>query len=141
MPTATLLPEEQKAERFLKALGLEVHPIPTSTSKTPEFIVDGDARGYVLEVKARGESEQWTHAIKSGDAAHQERSMGHGRWAEDVAREAVKQFRSVDAQHLRWWVLWLAIRCSASAEAMFEEAIGSLFGVRQVVYNDPHSEK
>jgi hypothetical protein len=141
MSTPTLLPEEQEAERFLKALGLEVCPVPTSTSKTPEFIVGGDARGYVLEVKARDDSEEWTRAMKSGRAAHQKRSMGYSRWAEDVAHNAVKQFHSVDAQHLRWWVLWLAIKCDASADAMVEEAIGSLFGVRQVVYHYPHSQE
>jgi hypothetical protein len=141
MPTPTLLPEEQEAERFLRERGLDVHRVPTSASKTPEFIVEGDARGYVVEVKARDDSKEWTRAMKSGRVAHQKRSMGHSRWAEDVAHDAVNQCRSVDAQHLRWWVLWLAIKCAASAEAMFEEAIGSLFGVRQVVYYDPHSRE
>lgn len=75
-----------------------------------------------------------------GRAAYQVRSLGHGRWAQDVAHTAVKQCRSVDVQHLRWWVLWIAIRCKASAETMFAEVIGSFFGVRQVVYPDPRSE-
>lgn len=141
MPTPTLLPEEQAAQRFLKAVGLEVSAVPASASKTPEFLVDGDAKGYVVEVKARRDSEEWTRAIEIGDVAHQKRSMGYGRWAEDVAREALKQFRSVDADHARWWVLWLAIRCSAIANAMFQEAFGSLFGIRQVVYYDPQSQK
>ena len=141
MPTPTLRPEEERAERFLKDLDLDVFPVPTSISKTPEFIVDGDGRGYVVEVKARDDSEEWTRAIKSGRAAHQRRSMGYSRWTEDVARRAVKQARSMDGQHSRWWVLWLAIKCAASADAMLEEAIGSLFGVRQVVYHDPHSEQ
>lgn len=134
--SSTLRPEEQEAERFLKAIGLEVFPVPASVRKTPEFLVDGDARGYVVEVKTRGDAEAWIRAMKNGAVAYQERSMGYGRWAEDAAREAVKQFRSLDARHLRWWVLWLTIRCDASAGAMFEEAIGSLFGVRQVVYYD-----
>lgn len=139
MPTPTLRPEEQEAERFLKALGLEPRPVPTSTSETPDFVIDGDARGYVVEVKARADSKEWTRAMKSGLAAHQKRSMGYSHWAKDVARKAVEQARSVDVQHLRWWVLWLAIKCEASARAMLDEAIGSLFGVRQVVYYSPHS--
>lgn len=140
MPALTLLPEELEADRLLQSLGLRVRRVPTSTSKTPEFIVDGDARGYVLEVKARDDSEEWTRAMKSGRAAHQKRSLGCGRWAEDVAGNAVKQLRSADAQHLRWWVLWLAIKCAAGADAMVDEAIGSLFGVRQVVFHGPGSE-
>jgi hypothetical protein len=140
MPVPTLLPEEQAAEQFLRELGLDVLPVPTSTSKTPDFIVDGDARGYMLEVKARKDSKRCVDAMIRGRGAYQVRSMGHGHWAQDVARNAVKQFRSVDVQHLRWWVLWIAIRCKVSAEAMFAEVIGSFFGVRQVVYPDPRSE-
>jgi hypothetical protein len=142
MPIPTLLPEEQEAEQFLKALDLTVLPVPRSTSETPEFIVDGDARGYVVEVKAREDSEKWTGEMESGQVALQQRSMGCGPWAEKVARKAVKQFRSVDAQHLRWWVLWLAIKCVASPDAMGVEAIGTLFGARTVVYcDDAHSKE
>lgn len=140
MAASSLLPEEREAKEFLEAVNLQVQPVPTSTSRSPEFIVDGDARGHVVEVKARKDSETWMRAMKRGRVAYEERSLGHSRWAEDVARTAISQFRSVDQQHSRWWVLWLAIRCQASTDAMFEEAIGSLFGVRQVVYHDPDSE-
>ena len=142
MPTPTLRPDEQEPERILKELGLRVSLVPTASSRTPDFIVDGDARGYLFEVKAREDSKTWTRAMNSGQVACQQRSMGYGRWAEDVASEAVKQFRSVDPQHLRWWVLWLAIKCVASPDAMGQESIGTLFGVRQVVYrDDAHSKE
>lgn len=141
MPPPVLLPEERDAELFLRGLGLEVRLVPTSASKTPDFLVDGDARGYVLEVKARFDSEDWSRAIENGNVAYQKRSMSYGRWAEDVASEALKQFSSADREHSRWWVLWLSIRCQASAQAMSDEAVGSLFGVRQVVYRDPCSQQ
>jgi hypothetical protein len=140
MPTPNLRADEQEAERVLKELGLRVSRVPTSSSKTPDFAVEGDARGYLFEVKARQDSEAWTRAIKRGQVAFQKRSMGYGHWAEDVASDAAKQFRSVDAQHLRWWVLWLAIQCVASPDAMAREVIGTLFGVRQVVYHDHDSK-
>jgi hypothetical protein len=140
MSTSTLLPEEQEAKQFLQDRGLDVSLVPTSSSRTPEFKVDGDGRGYLFEVKARKDSENWVHAMRLGRTAYQERSLGYGRWAADVARKAVKQFRSVDAQHQRWWVLWIAIRCSSCTEAMSDEAVGSLFGVRQVAYAEPHAE-
>ena len=141
MPTPTLRPDEQEAERILKELGLRVSVVPTASSKTPDFIVDGDARGYLVEVKAREDSEKWTRQMESGQVARQHRSMGYGLWAEDVASKAVKQFGSVDAQHLRWWVLWLAIECVASPDAMGVEAIGTLFGARTVVYCDDARSK
>jgi len=136
----TLRPDEQEAEQILKYLGLQVSRVPPATSRTPDFTAEGDTRGYLVEVKGREDSEAWIRAMKSGRVAFQKRSMGCGHWTEDVASDAVKQFRSVDAQHLRWWVLWVAIEFVASPDAMAREVIGALFGIRQVVYHDPHSK-
>lgn len=141
MPVPTLLPEEQDAERFLQGLGLHVRPVAPSTSKTPEFIVEGDGRGYVVEVKARKDPKPWLDALNRGRVASQQRSTGFGRWTRDVAHQAVKQFLSADVRHEKWWVLWIAIRCMASPGATFQEIMGSLFGVRQVVYADPISQE
>ena len=130
----TLLPEEEEAEHILSRMGLHVHRVPTtSLRKTPEFLVDGDGRGYVVEVKARADSEGWREALDRGGVAEQQRSMGYGRWTEDVARAALKQMAAADPQHRRWWILWLPISCEASPDSMMDEIIGSLFGVRQVV--------
>jgi hypothetical protein len=139
-PTSNLRAEEQEAERILRDdLGLQVSRVQTTTSKTPDFLVDGDGRGYVVEVKAREDSDEWASAINSGKVARQKRSAVYGRWTEDQARKAVKQFRSLDVQHSRWWILWLAIKCVASANAMAQQVIGTLFGVRHAIYCDSQS--
>jgi hypothetical protein len=130
---AELLPEERDAIESLSRLGLTVTPVIPGGTKTPEFLVDGDIRGYVVEVKTRRDSARWEQDLEAGKIASQERATGHGRWAPDVAREAIKQFKFPDPDHARFWVLWLFIECRASRETMFEQAIGSLFGVRQVV--------
>jgi hypothetical protein len=140
MPAPDLFPEEQRVEQFLQGLGLAVHRIALSSSKTPDFRVDGDARGYLFELKTRRDSEEWLDSLNEGEVAYQERSTCQDRWAQDGADQALRQFRSEDAQHLRWWVLWLAIRCRAAMEAMSDQAFGSLFGIRQVVYEDPQSK-
>ncbi len=88
MANSTLRPDEQEAERILTELGLQVCRVPTASSKTPDFIVDGDARGYLVEVKAREDSEKWTREMESGQVALQHRSMGYGLRAEDVASKA-----------------------------------------------------
>lgn len=136
---STLHPEEVEAQKLLEQLGLIVVPVPTAKSNTPEFLVDGDARGYAVEVKARRDMDEWKRVLRGGNVAYQKRSMGFGRWAEDVAHHALKQLEAVDPEHTRWWVLWLSIECRAGTDAMFDQAVGSLFGVRQVVYYDPDS--
>ena len=128
-----LLPEEREALEFFSHLDLTVHHIASGPRMSPEFFVDGDGRGYVVEVKARRDSKEWDRTLRAGDAAYQVRATGFGRWAEDITRKAMKQMQSADPNHARFWVLWLSIECRASRQAMFEQAIGSLFGVRQVV--------
>jgi hypothetical protein len=128
-----LLPEEKQAFDLLKNIGLKVKPVPTGKLKSPEFIVDGDDCGYVVEVKARRNSAKWKKSLREGGVALESRAIGYGRWADDVSRNALKQLRAIDQQHLRWWVIWFSIECQASGESMFQQAIGSLFGVRQIV--------
>lgn len=131
--TLQLLPEEQEAFEVLENMGLEVNPIETNESKTAEFFVDGDNRGYVIEVKSRSDSEQWKKDINSGEVAYVSRPTGYDRWAEDVSRYAIKQFKSVDSGHSRWWVTWLVAEVSSSNQVMFKQTVSSLFGVRQIV--------
>ena len=125
--------EEREAKEFLERLDVVVLPVPTGSGKTPEFLVDGDARGYVVEVKARNESHDWLREAIAGGIAEQSRPTGYDRWVEDVSRYALKQFRAIDPNHERFWVVWISIRATASATEMLEQTIGSLFGVRQVV--------
>lgn len=127
-----LRPEEKYAKRFFEALNLSVLTVPTGAAKTPEFLVNGDRSGYVVEVKARRDSEEWLRATKAGELAYESRPTGFGRWAEDVARAALKQLVSADPGHSRFWILWLSIECE-SPGAMLDQAVGTLFGVRHVV--------
>ncbi len=136
-----LLPEEHEAKQLLEKLGLTVYPVPASPSKSPDFIVDNDARGYTMEVKTRIDSKEWTQTIAKGEPALQERLMSYGRWTEDVAHKALKQFSTTDPWHLSWWVLWLTNKSHLSSNDMLEATIGSLFGVRQVVYYNQNSKE
>lgn len=129
-----LTPDERKAFDFLSAFNeLEVKPIPEKEFPTADFLVTGDGCGYVVEVKSREDDKEWKRILRAGEVAYKERSLGWSRWAEDVAREALKQIEAVDPDHNRWWILWLSIDCFAAKNTMFEQAISSLFGVRQAV--------
>lgn len=133
MDKSQLLPEEQEAFNILSNAGLEVNIVPTSKKETPEFIIDSDGCGYVVEVKTRRDAKEWEKSLSEKGEAFESRSISFGRWALDVARKALKQLKTVDPKHERWWVLWFSIECKASTESMFQQAIGTLFGVRQVL--------
>jgi hypothetical protein len=133
--------EEQEARRFFEeGLGLTVTRVPSAPSKTPDFLVDGEQPGYVLEVKSRFDDEGFLKELHRGFTAVHSRSLGHDRWTEDNARRARKQLMHGDPTHERFWVLWVAVECLSSTEAMFNQVIGTLYGVRQVAYWDEVSQ-
>jgi hypothetical protein len=126
--------EEREAKDFFEGLGLTVAVVPRGSERTAEFLVDGDGRGYAVEVKARLDSAEWRKAIHAGEVALQSRPIGWGSWAEEVVRKgALKQLAAVDPEHRRWWVVWFAVQAQAARSAMGEQVFGSLFGVRQVI--------
>jgi hypothetical protein len=58
------------------------------------------------------------------------------RWAVDVAHNAEKQMLTLDPAGVRWWVLWLGVQNELAAGAVFDQIVGSLYGVREVAYWD-----
>ncbi len=134
-------PSEKSARCFLAdALGVKVTVIATRDSKSPDFLIDGDPTGYLIEEKSRQNDPEYMRALRSGGDTEIARSLGHDRWAMDVSRKAVKQFRTEDPSHRRFWILWLSVDSLGLKEAMWTQAIGSLFGVRQIVYFEGESE-
>jgi hypothetical protein len=133
--------EEQEARRFFEAgLGLKVMRVPSAKSKTSDFLIDGEQPGYVLEVKSRFDDESFLRELERGDTAVRSRALGHDRWAVDQARSAHKQLAGSDPTRERFWVLWYAVECLSSTEAMFNQVIGTLYGIRQVAYWDETSQ-
>ena len=133
--------KEQEARRFFEeGLGLIVTRVPSTTSKTPDFLIDGEQPGYVLEVKSRCDDESFLKELEHGSTAVRSRVLGHDRWAVDQARSARKQLICSDPTRERFWVLWFAVECLSSTEAMFNQVIGTLYGIRQVAYWDEVSQ-
>ena len=128
--------EEVEARRFFKALGLVVQRVSESSSKTPEFLVDGDEFGYVVKVKSRFDEEEYKKNFRAGKIAFKIRSTGYDRWTEDIARYAIKQMESIDPNQSRFWILWISVECQAARDTMFDQIVGSLFGIRQICYWD-----
>lgn len=128
-----LYPEEQFAKDFLENIGLNVTPVPTGTKKTPEFIVTNDQYDYVVEVKSRKDAEGWEKDLVTKNIAEEVRPMAYDRWVTDVAAKAIKQMKQRDPKKESIWILWLSIDCNAATDTMFNQAISSLFGAREVV--------
>jgi len=133
--------EEREARRFFeKGLGLKITRVPSATQKTPDFLIDGEQPGYLLEVKSRFDDEGFSKELERGYTEVRSRALGHDRWAVDNARRARKQLISSDPTRERFWVLWFGVECLSSTEAMFDQVIGTLYGVRQVMYWDEASQ-
>jgi len=130
---------ENAAERDIRTffetdLGLSVHRIPTSAARTPDFLVDGDPPGYILEVKGRFDDKESRARFNSGGIVSGSESIGWAPWTADTLRNARHQFASFDPQHQRIWIPCFVVRRSFAVEAVFDQVIGTLYGVRQVAY-------
>jgi len=68
---------EWAAKEVLTRLCFDVHEVPRNSGKTPDFIVDGDDPGYVVEVASRYLPEQaWTEPV----TIDQTRDRRIGEW-------------------------------------------------------------
>lgn len=126
-------------QALLEKMNLRVQALPEGDVRTPDFVVDGDERGYLVEIKTRFDDAHYNKALREENVALQSRSMGFSKWTDNVVHEAVHQFAEFDKDHSRWWVPWIMIRCKAARQAMFLQVLGSLFGVRQIVYTEGES--
>lgn len=89
--------EDREARRFFEeGLGLTVTRVPTAKAQTPDFLIDGEQPGYVLEIKSRFDDESFSKELERGYTAVRSRSLGHDRWTVDQARGARKQLMSSD---------------------------------------------
>ena len=92
-------PQEKEARRFFEE-GLHhiVVSVPSATLKTPDFLVDGETPGYVVEVKSRFDDKDFLEELELGATAVRRRALGHARWTEDNARSARKQMLRGDGK-------------------------------------------
>ena len=75
--------EEQEARRFFEeGLGLTVTRVPSAKPKTPDFLIDGEQPGYVLEVKFRFDDENFLKELERGYRPCQRR----GSWSVSVTK-------------------------------------------------------
>ena len=129
--------EEVEVRAFFETdLGLVVTRIPESSVPTPDFLIDGDGPGYLVEVKGRFDDRKSKAAFAAGKFASGAESLGWAPWTSNTVRNARNQLVSWDPAHERLWVLCFVIRRSHAIEAVFNQVIGSLYGVRQVAYWD-----
>ena len=116
---------------FFNRLGLNASAIPETQSQTPDILVSGDTRGFLVEIKTRQDSDEWSRALKSG-VAETSIPWGAGPWAFTQAAKAYRQFNDFDPQHESLWLIWLSVRREALSHDAFDQIVDSLLGVRHV---------
>jgi hypothetical protein len=125
--------EEQEIRTFFECeLGLAVTRVPTSAARSADFLVDGDGPGYVLEIKGRFDDKESRTALEAGQVVFGAESLGWAAWTANTLRSSRHQFTSSDPTHNRLWVPCFVVRRSFATEAVFDQVIGTLYGVRQV---------
>ncbi len=128
--------EEKEARRFFEVIPLTVTRIATATTQTADYFIDGDAPGYAVEVKTRLDNADALRALHQGEAVDGERPLAHDAALERVARSARKQLQAIDPAHDRLWMLWFSLRAVLGADVSFQQCVGTLYGIRDCVFDE-----
>jgi DNA-binding transcriptional regulator YiaG len=67
-------PEEQEARKFFEAVPLKANRIPTASTQTADYFVDGDAPCYAVEAKTRLDNVDALKALRQGKAVDERSS-------------------------------------------------------------------
>jgi hypothetical protein len=127
----TALPlAERNAKHVLEGLGFGVRKVPTTSERTPDFEVEGDASGYLVEVKSRLLDERLSKPT-APIGPPVEKAMRHDAKVGDWLADAKQQFRTLDPQHERLWFLWCSMDARFGGKNQGERTISVLYGVRQ----------
>lgn len=129
--------DEADARRFFEeGLSLEVTRVVEGKQLTPDYKIDGDPPGYVVEVKSRHDDHEFEKDIRREGHALRVRESSFHRWTVDTARRACKQMEKLDPKQDRWWVLWIAISTKSGQRILFDQIVNSLYGVKEIAYWD-----
>jgi hypothetical protein len=98
------------AKRFFEQHGYSVEEIPAGPTKSADLRVTGCSEEYVVESKARCESEEWLvlrEAVRNGGVAHLSRSLEPWNAISATIRRAVEQLDATPATNQAWRLLWI----------------------------------
>jgi len=131
-PAVNLEPAEQEAHDFFVRLGLVVRPVQRTHRKTPEFEIDGDGDGYLVEVKARRDDDAVGRPWED-DTFHTSASENFSKGVLDNLKKAVRQLKEQDPEHRRLWIVWLTDETFISQGVGVSQIRGTLLGIKDVV--------
>jgi hypothetical protein len=124
-------PAEQDAKRFFENCGLTVRRIPEASKATPDFEVDGDGPGFLVEVKARRDDEEFRN-LPTGKIFSRTASSQFSKKVSWKIQQAAKQFEAYDSHRCRWQVVWLSAEDIVGDDATMEMFHGTLYGIADV---------
>ena len=129
---------ELEARAFFEACNLKVTRIGTSPNKkTPDFLVQGDGRGYLIEAKGRFDDERIKNELDTSNIVSRIRPYGHSLTIEGIIQYAHEQLEAFDLEHRYYWLVWLSVETKfASPKLTSEQFVSTLYGIHQVVYAD-----
>lgn len=117
---------------FFGDIGLTAVSIPElpGIARTPDLRVDNDRLPYLVEIKTRRSSEEWSKNFSSKEIYESKAPWGTIAWPFKAARNALDQFESFDPNQENIWILWISVRREQDRDIAFEQIMDSLLGVR-----------
>jgi hypothetical protein len=122
-------PEETRAAKFLREIGLRVEPVATSEARTCDFRVRDDVHSYLVEVKLKNSPnmDAWQ------DYEPHSRPVGlDQKGTQRKLHDAASQLRSTRTSATEFAVPWIAIPRVSDENILLTQTVDTFFGVQRV---------
>jgi hypothetical protein len=124
-----MTPEEERAAKFLRDVGLSVKQVATRDTQTCDFRVRDDEHVYLVEVKLKKSPDltQWAdfaaHSRPVGlDYKETQRKLHEAAGQMSATRESADEFA----------VPWVTVAPTADEEILITQVVDTFFGVQRV---------
>lgn len=133
---ANLSESERAAKAVLKGLGFTAKKIATTSARSADFDVSGDAPEYLVEVKSRLLDERLNAPLGQlsepvTKLVRKDAKVG------DWLASAKQQFAALDPSHEKLWFLWCSMEGPQNAPTQAERTISVLYGVQEALDVEP----
>ena len=127
--------------QFLRERGFEVTQIPEGQHRTPDLLVTCGQR-YLIEIKTKEDDPaalaERSRRLDAGEIVESGAPFTPQSTMSRIIRDGVKQLKEYPVQERDFCLLWL-LAVGSDLESQYQQFLGTLYGLTNVVGPDSHS--
>lgn len=130
--------EEQLVMDILDGNGFRVSRVAEGTCRTCDLIATDEHHTYLIEVKARTDSEEIRKTLANGRVFSDSQDTYYSNRVSDIVDEAITQLDTVGQTTPHdFRILWIFACTTYSREVTFDQICGTLYGMSEILWAAP----